>query len=113
MAYSRNTAYTELYQDAADDMRAIVANHSPPYMYNPESDAVSIGVMRSVCNDLSQCNNLSDWRNLKTSKETVIYAHVDNASNEVRYVGYTSNYEERHESHVAKKEPLYFLDHTS
>jgi len=113
MAYSRNTAYTELYQDAADDMRAIVANHSPPYMYNPESDAVSIGVMRSVCNDLNQCNNPSDWRNLKTTEHTVIYAHVDNASNEVRYVGYTSNYKERHEFHLAKKEPLYFLDHTS
>ena len=112
VAYSRNRRYTRLIRNAAVDMMRILADALPALVYNPESPDVPIDVMRNVCSALSDCD-VKYWRNLKSTNETVIYGHVHDASNQVRYVGYTSNYTRRQEEHLASRGTEYFRTHTS
>jgi predicted GIY-YIG superfamily endonuclease len=122
-AYTGHAGFSNLFVNAADDMFNIVAcrgvsniasaTATPALMYNPTSLDVPINVMSGVCDANNQCNSKTDWRNLQSTNYTVIYAHVHDATNTVRYVGYTSNYTQRQESHLEQRGAGYFRDHTS
>ena len=113
VAYALNPRYTRLIRIAGNEMMRILADALPALVYNPESADVPIDVMRSVCGALSDCNHAYHWKNLKSTNQTVIYGHVHDASNQVRYVGYTSNYTRRQNYHLENRGAEYFSTRTS
>ena len=118
-AYARIPAYRQLYQQAALDMRAIVADTQPSLMYNPHRDVVNIYEMSHVMSDCevpttaptiqptlhpsaspleedsSHGGYTHHWSNFESTSLRVIYGRVNVDTFELDYVGYSSDYEQR------------------
>ncbi len=133
-AYASIRAYRQLYQRAALDMRAIVANTQPSLMYNPNNDVVDINDMAEVMSDCdvptteptlppSADPTLEDdstssgggidrysWKNLESTTERVIYGRVNADTLDLQYVGYSSDYGQRLEYYKRDYDDRFFQE---
>ena len=109
-AYAHSPDFMNLVMEASRDMQNIVnaTNNDGrlSLLYNPTSATVPVDVMADVVADNW------NWVNLETTSMTVIYAFVNNDSNEVAYVGYSHNMRQRMEYHQVNRPLDFFNEHT-